>query len=73
MILLDTEIYLHLREIAYVSFPYVDHLTAWQPLDLFLPQTSENIQFPHVYIMLPSNYHLHERCMYNLFFKTYYK
>jgi hypothetical protein len=73
MILLDTEIYLHLHEIAYVKYPYTDHLSAWQLLDLFLLQTSENIQLAHVYILLPSNYHLHERCMHNLDFKTYYK
>jgi hypothetical protein len=73
MILLDSEIYLHLREIAYFNFSYTDHLGAWQPFDLFLPQTSENIQLAHVYIPLPSNYHLHERCMHNLDFKTYYK
>ena len=73
MILLDIKIYLHLHDIAPVNFPHTDHLSAWQPLDVFLSQTSENIQLACVHILLPSSYHLHERCGHNLDFKTYYK
>jgi hypothetical protein len=39
----------------------------------FLPQTSENIQLARAHILLPSNYHLLERCMHFCDFKTHYK
>jgi len=73
MILLVIKIYLHLHEITFINFPHTDHFSAWQPLDVFLPQTHENIQLARAHILLPSNNHLHERCMHNLDFKTYYK
>jgi hypothetical protein len=71
--MLDVKICLNLREIAFVNFPHTDHSNAWQPLDVFLPKTHENIQLAYVHILLPSDYHLYKRRTHNLDFKTYYE